>query len=135
MILGYTLERQRDLMQRIGIDDATWQSMATVMFIATGVITLALALLMLRKLRVQRPDPVAAAYARFCLRLARRGVVRHPSEGPDAFSKRAAAASPELAAAIGSISNLYIRLRYGKEPGAGDAADFQRAVARFRTHA
>ena len=135
VILGYTLERQRDLMQRIGIDDATWQSMATVMFIATGVITLALALLMLRKLRVQRPDPVAAAYARFCLRLARRGVVRHPSEGPDAFSKRAAAASPELAAAIGSISNLYIRLRYGKEPGAGDAADFQRAVARFRTHA
>jgi hypothetical protein len=122
-------------MQRIGIDDATWQSMAMVMFIATGVITVVLALLMLRKVRIRRPDPVAAAYARFCLRLARRGVVRHPSEGPEAFSKRAAAAYPELAAAIGSISNLYIRLRYGSEADAGDAADFQRAVAKFRAHA
>ena len=135
VILGYTLDRQRDLMQRIGIDDATWKSMATVMFIATSAITLVLALLMLRKLRTQRPDPVAAAYARFCLRLARRGVVRHPSEGPDAFSKRAAAAHPELAAAIASISELYIRLRYGKETSPADAVDFKRAVAQFRAHA
>jgi transglutaminase-like putative cysteine protease len=135
VVLGYTLERQRDLMQRIGFDDATWQNMAMVMLLVTGAITLLLALLMLRKLRAQRPDPVTVAYARFCRRLARRGVTRHPSEGPDAFSKRASAAYPELAAAIASISALYIRLRYGDQPRAGEITDFERAVDGFRARA
>ena len=135
VVLGYTLDRQRDLMQRMGFDDATWQNMALLMFFVTGAITLVLALLMLRKLRGQRADPVALAYTRFCLRLARRGVIRHPSEGPDAFSKRAAAAQPELAAAIASISGLYIRLRYGNQARAGEIAELQRAVAGFRARA
>ncbi len=133
IVLGYTQDRQRQLMRRAGIDDATWQTLVTVMFIATGAITLALAALMLHKLRAMRPDPVAAAYARFCERLARRGVARHPSEGPDAFRKRASAARPELAPSIGSISELYIRLRYGAAAPAAEALQLQREVAAFRT--
>ena len=132
VVLGYTFDRQRQLMQRAGIDDATWQTLVTAMFVATGAITLALAALMLHKLRALRPDPVAAAYARFCERLARRGVTRHPSEGPDAFRKRAAAAHPELARPIGLISELYIRLRYGAAAQAADALQLQREVTAFR---
>jgi transglutaminase-like putative cysteine protease len=131
-VLGYTQDRQRQLMRRVGIDDATWRSLATVMFIATGAITLALALLMLHKLRAARPDPVTAAYSRFCERLARCGVKRHPSEGPDAFRKRAIAARPELTQPIGSISEIYIRLRYGEDARAADALQLKREVAAFR---
>jgi hypothetical protein len=116
----------------VGIDNATWQHLATILFIVTGAITLVLAALMLRKLKALRPDPVSAAYARFCARLARSGVARHPSEGPDAFRKRASAARPELAPAIDSISELYIRLRYGEALHAADALQLQRAVAAFR---
>src|SRR5258706_2095702 len=134
-VLGYTLDSQRQLMRRIGIDDATWQSMLMVMFAVAGVITLALALVTLRKLRARRPDPAVAAYARFCERLARRGLSRHPSEGPTAFSRRAAAARPDLAAGIAAISDLYVRLRYAREAKPGDIADLQRAVAGFRAHA
>ena len=130
-VLGYTQDRQRQLMRRVGIDDATWRSLATAMFIATGAITLVLAVLMLHKLRASRPDPVTAAYLRFCERLAKRGVKRHPSEGPDAFRKRAAAARPELASSIGSISELYIRLRYGKDAQVPDALRLQREIAGF----
>jgi len=130
-VLGYTQDRQRQLMRRVGIDDATWRSLATVMFIATGVITLVLAALMLHKLRASRPDPVTAAYLRFCERLARCGVKRHPSEGPDAFRKRAAAARPELAPSIGAISELYIRLRYGETARTSDALQLKREVAAF----
>jgi transglutaminase-like putative cysteine protease len=132
IVLGYTQDRQRQLMRRVGIDNATWQSLATIMFIVTGAITLVLAGLMLHKLRSLRPDPVSAAYARFCGRLARRGLARHPSEGPDAFRKRAIAARPELAQPISSISELYIRLRYGEAMHAADALQLQRAVAAFR---
>ena len=130
-VLGYTQDRQRQLLRRVGIDDATWRSLATVMLVAAGAITLVLAALMLRKLRAARPDPVMSAYSRFCERLARRGVARHPSEGPDAFRKRAAAARPELAPPIGSISELYIRLRYGEAACAADALQLQREVAGF----
>ncbi|MBI3054856.1 MAG: DUF3488 domain-containing transglutaminase family protein [Betaproteobacteria bacterium] len=130
-VLGYTQDRQRQLMRRVGIDDATWRSLATVMFIATGAITLVLAALMLQKLRASRPDPVTAAYLRFCERLARCGVKRHPSEGPDAFRKRAAAARPALASSIGSISEIYIRLRYGEAARTSDALQLKREVAGF----
>jgi transglutaminase-like putative cysteine protease len=132
IVLGYTQDRQRQLMRRVGIDDATWKSLATIMFIVTGAITLVLAGLMLHKLRALRPDPVSAAYARFCERLARGGLARHPSEGPDAFRKRAIAARPELARPISSISELYIRLRYGEAIHAADALQLQRTVAAFR---
>jgi hypothetical protein len=37
-----------------------------------------------------RRDPVQRAYARFCRRLARRGLARHPWEGPHAYAERAA---------------------------------------------
>ena len=131
-VLGYTQDRQRQLMRRVGIDNATWQHLATILFIVTGAITLALAALMLHKLKALRPDPVRAAYARFCERLARSGVARHPSEGPDAFRKRASAARPELAQAIGSISELYIRLRYGEAVDTADALELRRAVTAFR---
>ncbi len=132
VVLGYTIDRQRQLLERVGIDDATWQSMVMVMFLATGAITLVLAALMLHKLRALRPDPVAAAYARFCDRLARRGVARHPSEGPDAFRQRAAAAQPELAQSINSISELYIRLRYGRDAPAAEVLKLQRSIAVFQ---
>ncbi len=131
-VLGYTQDRQRELMRRVGIDDVTWRGMVTVMFIVAGVITLALAVLMLRRLRAMMPDPVAAAYARFCRKLARRGVARHPSEGPDAFRKRASAARPDLAQAIASISEIYIRLRYGSAAPPADALRLRREVKIFR---
>jgi transglutaminase-like putative cysteine protease len=132
LVLGYTMDNQRQLMQRIGISDATWQTLVIVMMLTTGVVTLALALLLLLSFRRSRPDPVIAAYARFCRRLANRGVTRHPSEGPDAFCKRAAAIRPEIAAAIGSISRLYVHLRYGREAGSDEITELKRAVAVFR---
>ncbi len=132
LVLGYTQDRQRQLMRYAGIDDATWKSLVTIMFVATAVIILLLAALTLHKLRAARPDPVAAAYASFCERLARRGVTRHPSEGPENFRKRALAARPELTRPIDAISELYIRLRYGNAASDGDSLRLREAVAAFR---
>jgi protein-glutamine gamma-glutamyltransferase len=87
---------------------------------------------MLCKLRAGRPDPVIAAYTRFCKQLARSGVARHPSEGPEAFRKRAIASRPELAQPISSISARYIRLRYGDNANDSDALQLRREVASFR---
>ena len=37
-VLGYTQDRQRQLMRQAGIEDATWNSMATLMLAAAGII-------------------------------------------------------------------------------------------------
>ena len=116
MVLGYNLDRQRQLLRRAGIDDATWGKLVAIMFVLAGFIMLALSAWMLHRLRAARPDPVAAVYARFCARLARRGLARRPSEGPEVYRRRAVAAFPALAPAIDAISELYIRLRYGNAP-------------------
>ena len=100
-------------MERIGIDNVTWQKMATLMFVLATGITLVIGGLMLYKLRTQRPDPLVRAYARFCAKLSRHGVTRHPSEGPLAFSRRASAMQPHLRELIEQISGLYMQLRYG----------------------
>jgi transglutaminase-like putative cysteine protease len=113
IVLEYTQERQLQLMQRFGMDNATWQNLATVMMALAAAVTLVVAALMLRRLRARRPDPLATAYARFCAKLARRGLARHPSEGPVAYSRRTGSARPDLRERIDLISGLYIQLRYG----------------------
>ncbi|HUO43570.1 MAG TPA: DUF3488 and transglutaminase-like domain-containing protein [Burkholderiales bacterium] len=132
MVLGYTPERQQQLLRRAGIDNATWEKLAALLLVITGAVMLVVSALILRQLRATHLDPVTAAYARFCSRLARRGLARHPSEGPDAFRKRTTAARPWLAPAIDAISDLYIRLRYGDTANADDLRQLRRRVRAFR---
>ncbi len=62
----------------------------------------------------ERHDPVAAVYARFCRKAARRGAERAEAEGPQAFSQRLAAKFPHSASAIEAFASEYLRQRYGR---------------------
>ncbi len=119
-VLGYNPDRQFWLLSRVGLDRATWQTLAMILIAATGLITAAFAAAMLRRLSQRTRDPVAAIYARFCRKLARRGATRAPSEGPADFADRAARHLPSAASSIHAITQIYIKLRYGtlhgKEP-------------------
>lgn len=132
LVLGYDPARQRELLARAGIDDATWRSLAIVLIASAGATTLVLALIMLRRLQAGAPDPVRRAYDRFCAKLARAGVVRAPTEGPLDFAHRAAARRRDLAPAIDTISALYIRLRYGTSAPPAEANRLRQLVAGFR---
>jgi transglutaminase-like putative cysteine protease len=115
-VLGYTPERQRMLLSRVGIDDATWYSLTVVMLCATVIIIIVLSAVMLRQIRSRVRDPVKIAYLRFCEKLQRAGLPRDPAEGPVAYSRRLAGARPDLAAAVTAITSLYVDLRYGSVP-------------------
>ena len=78
-VLGYNPERQRQFLANIGFSDATWQKLAVLLFVFAGLAVLAGALFAFRDLRRARNDAVRAAYERFCRKLARRGLPRHPS--------------------------------------------------------
>lgn len=127
-VLGYNPERQFWLLSRVGLDRATWQTLAFILAGTTALITLVFAYTMLRHLSRRARDPAAAAYERFCRKLARRGATREPFEGPVAFAARANALFPLQAAEIDRITSLYVKLRYGRLSGAEAIRDLRARV-------
>ena len=117
-VLGYTPERQRALLTRAGIEDATWRTLAALLLGVSSVIVLILVLFTVRRLRVRVRDPVRLAYLAFCNKLRQRGLMRDPAEGPLAFAERVGRARPDLAHSVRDFIGLYVDLRYGSEaPG------------------
>lgn len=131
-VLGYNPERQRSLLSRVGIADATWRTLTVILIAATGIIMLALALITLRRLRTVVRDPVKLVYNRFCAKLGRKGLPRDPAEGPLAYAARLAHLRPDLAPGIAAITRLYIALRYGAYADRQALQEFKREVGRFR---
>jgi transglutaminase-like putative cysteine protease len=129
-VLGYSSERQRDLMSSIGFRDADWRTLTATLFTVLGVITFGLLGWSFR--RLARPDPVQRAWRAFCRKLAAKGVERAPHEGPRDYATRAAATLPGSRRAILRIGALYIRLRYGAHAGAPGAAQLRRLVRGLR---
>jgi protein-glutamine gamma-glutamyltransferase len=129
-VLGYNLDRQRDLMESIGMRDADWRMLTATLFSILGVITLFLLAWSLR--RLARPDPVQKAWRAFCRKLATRGVERAPHEGPRDFATRAARAVPEARRSILRVGELYIALRYGAHAGAAHLAQLRQLVRELR---
>jgi protein-glutamine gamma-glutamyltransferase len=129
-VLGYSPERQRDLMLSLGMRDADWQKLTALLFTFLGLMTIGLLVWSLR--RLARPDPVQKAWQAFCRKLAARGVARAPHEGPRDYSTRAARALPASRHAILRIGALYIALRYGTRMSAPAAARLRRLVRELR---
>src|SRR5438067_1064945 len=129
-VLGYSPERQRDLMLALGMRDADWQKLTALLFTFLGLMTIGLLVWSLR--RLARPDPVQKAWQAFCGKLAARGIARAPHEGPRDYSARAARALPASRAAILRIGALYISLRYGAGVSAPAAARLRRLVRELR---
>jgi hypothetical protein len=129
-VLGYSPERQRDLMSSIGMRDADWRALTAALFSILGLMTLVLLAWSLRHLA--RQDPVQKAWGAFCGKLAARGVERAPHEGPRDYAMRAARALPAAAWTILRIGALYIGLRYGARARAKGVERLKRLVRGLR---
>jgi transglutaminase-like putative cysteine protease len=129
-VVGYNLERQRELLSRLGMPSPSWEKMAMALFWLVGLLVAVFSLWMLR--RAHEEDPVVKAWRRFCAKLARRGTERRAAEGPRAFAARAAAEHPHVAGRVAEIGELYVRLRYGPAPDPALVAKLQRQVKEFR---
>jgi transglutaminase-like putative cysteine protease len=128
-VLGYNPQRQRDLLAGLGMKEPDWRSMTAILSVLCGGVMLGLTIWILRnRLRV---DPAFAAWRRFTARLARRGIVWQPWEGPLAFAQRAAGQAPRHAQSIGEIAALYARMRYGPAPQEGDLVRLKQMIAAF----
>ena len=79
-----------------------------------------------------RPDPVEQAWQRWCRRLAKRVRVRAPSEAPLEYAAAVAELRPDLGAAVGMVTEHYLRLRYDGVPTAEETRNFARLVRELR---
>jgi transglutaminase-like putative cysteine protease len=113
-VLDYTPDRQRGLLEWLGIKDPDWSALAALMFGIGGLVMLAIGLPLTRN----RPkvDPVDALYQRLCRQMATLGIERAIYEGPRDFGARltapGSALSPHKKAAVARFLEYYETLRY-----------------------
>jgi transglutaminase-like putative cysteine protease len=93
--------------------------------------TLLLSALMLYQKR-RKTDPALRVYARFCAKLAKKGLVRGSGEGAKDFAERIKMTLPQQADEIDRITELFIDLRYGRRPAPQGAKQLKRRVALFK---
>lgn len=127
-VLGYGADRQRRLLERLGVDARDWRQMG--LMLAAGTVLAVLLTLAWLWRRRERVDPVVRQFGAFCNRLARLGVSREPWEGPLDYGERAARALPALAQDIRHVAMLYARARYAADGTA--ARQLRDAVRRLR---
>jgi len=114
-VVGFNIERQRDLLRDLGIDGARpWHVVALV---AAIVFVWGLVILGLARARHAQSDPAVALWSRLCRRLARAGLPRRRDEGPLAYARRAASRWPQWSALLQHIGETYAALRYGPSDG------------------
>jgi transglutaminase-like putative cysteine protease len=110
-VVGFNLRRQRDVLRDLGLAGARpWQLVALVgaFVLAWGITVIGLA-----GVRRARADPASLLWRALCRRLARAGLPRTPSEGPIAYTQRAAKRWPQWSTALERVGELYAALRYG----------------------
>lgn len=131
-VLGYDPQRQRDLLERLGMKRPDWPMMTATLAVLCGVVLLALTGWMLW--HRPHPDRVQRQWLRLSRRLTKRGLARRAWEGPADYAERIAhalSAQPAKAAEIRRIAALYAGLRYGRlDASAFD--ELRRRVAAFR---
>jgi transglutaminase-like putative cysteine protease len=130
-VLGYSPERQMQLLRKLGFDSPSWHTLITLLMSVCAVVLGIVALRVLGKLRWHASDPVTRDWARFCRKLAQLGTARRPEEGPREFARRAASEQPDLATDIATIAQLYVTLRYDRTGTPSGLRQFRDLVRAF----
>jgi len=127
-VVGYSPERQRQLMAGLGIDGLTSGRFLAWFLGGLAVLLGVPAAWLLWRMRPPRLDPARLAWQRFARKLAAQGLQQGLAEGPMDFAGRAKQALPARAEAIDAILSVYLASRYG---GRESLAELQRLVRRF----
>jgi transglutaminase-like putative cysteine protease len=128
-VLGYNPQRQRDLLQNLGMKTPDWQRMTTLLAMLSSVLMLVLTGWVL--LQQPRVDPVEKEWARFSRKMQRRGLQRLPWEGPCDYAKKISTRWPERRDDVDMIAAIYTSLRYGPPVTSQTLKELRRRIAAF----
>ncbi len=130
-VVGFSSERQQWLLAGLGLEGLRGyaQGLAAV---ALGGMALVLGALLLRLRRGTAVDPAKHGFQRLQRKLARAGLALRPAAGPRDQAAAAAAAFPAQAVELRRLFELYVRLRYGRNPSRLDLRRFRHGVRALR---
>ena len=131
-VVQFNRAAQENLLTNIGFDDPDWRAFALALGVGLAAASGMLIAWLAFEFRPRSTDPAAAAYRRFTARLARRGIECRTGEAPRDFAQRVRRLRPDLGLAALSITEAYLRLRYGPSPAHGDLRLLRSEVSRFR---
>jgi len=126
-VLGYNLQRQRELLARLGMPDGDWRNLAATLAIICAGLLLAITAWSL----YQRPrlDPAARLWKKALRRLAGSKVNCALWETPLALLERVEKDHPSLAPALRDVVGAYLQARYSGVPD--NLTTLRSAIARL----
>ncbi|MGZ5096805.1 MAG: transglutaminase TgpA family protein [Usitatibacter sp.] len=130
-VVGYNLERQRQFFSQLGMPGVDWRTLGIWLMVSTFLVGGLLSIALIFRERPRRREASAAAWDRFCRKLAAAGLARAPHEGPLDFLRRVKAARPQLAADVEAITERYVEARYGNGASKEELRTLARMVRDF----
>ncbi len=132
-VVGFSQDRQRDFLEGLGMREVDWRSMAIWLIVAVLTVGGAVGLLLFLRAIQTRKEPLVAAYAQLCAKLARTGIKRAPHEGPVDYWLRLTRLRPNIAQRAAPLFETYVALRYtaSAEGASRGVRDFVWRVRRF----
>jgi len=111
-VLGFNPERQKSLMQRVGLSGLGHYAPAVVLslLLVTGLVVV---FVLSRRYRGVETDPLKRDWNRFLAKLRRAGLELPPWLGPEAVLQRAQTRWPGQVKDLREITRRYVQLRYG----------------------
>ena len=131
-VLGYNVDRQRQFLMGLGMENVDWQTLGLWLVIVTFTLVGVLSLALVVRDLPRRREPAVAAWERFCAKLGAAGVARAPHEGPMDYLERVRAAMPSRAADAEAITARYVAARYGMGASKSQLRELSRLVRDFR---
>jgi hypothetical protein len=130
-VIGFDSLRQRGLFTSFGVRDLDTATLGVLLAIgSTLFIAIGLGWALLRR---QPRDRLRDALRELERKLARAGIVRRSSEGPQHYLSRAARALPHQRDELATLMNCYLELRYANDtPSPEPLRAFCRAAREFR---
>lgn len=113
-VSDYGWSRQEKFLGFLGLHAPTWLGLLAGTL--GGVVVLTFGIGWLMRMRKGPTEPSLILYQKFCRKLEKAGLKRHPAEGPNDFAVRSMQNLPEAEEQIQTITALYTKLRYGDGP-------------------
>ena len=129
-VVDYGKERQEKFLNSLGIEWISWGRLFGMLLACVLLLTLGYALMLWRTKKSS--DSAHTFYQRFCRKLARAGLVRAPHEGPLDFAGRCVNRRPDLKQPLQTITDYYLRARYGAAAHADILRTLRREIRKFQ---
>jgi len=112
-VIGYDLQRQRELLASLGLPHADWQQLAGLLALGIGALLAVLTAWGLY--HKTRPDPALRLWHKALRHLARRKVNCAPWETPLDLARRVEKEQPDFGEAFRRVVTAYLAARYGPD--------------------